>query len=194
MIQNKTTAITFAVLTFIVGSILLVNVIFYLFGYPISSFTEHQQYVFFAILISAVLASMVYGRGSKQRATRVREILEESLGVNVNEKDIYKILHTVEQVPPFVVNKYVSLNINAVEEFDDRIYKYKKDLNKDDLSNIRKIVETPVEELQTLLDKLYLETKMEQFKILAGPDAKPLIEINLLELKRALFDEISLPT
>ena len=194
MVQNKTTAIILSILTFVIGSILLVNGIFYLLGYPISSFGEHQLYVFFAILLSAILASIVYGRGSKERASQVKEILEESLGITFNEKDIYKVLRTIEQVPPFVVNKYVSLNINAVEEFDDRIYKYKKDLNKDDLSNIRKIVETPVEELQTLLDKLYLETKMEQFKILAGPDAKPLIEINLLELKRALFDEISLPT
>ncbi len=187
MIQNKITAIIVAILTFIVGGVLLVYVIFYLFGYPISSLLEHQQYVFFAILVSAVLASMVYGRGSRERATGVGEILEESLGVRVNEKDIYKILHTVEQIPPFVVNKYVSLNINVVEEFDERIYEYKKELTKDDLFKIRKIIETPIEELQMLLNKLYLETKMEQFKILAGPDAKTLIEMNLQELKRILL-------
>jgi ABC-type multidrug transport system fused ATPase/permease subunit len=188
MIQNKTTAITLAVLTFILMSVLLVIVIFYIFGYSLSSLSENQIYIFFAILVSAVLASMVYGRGSKERANQVKEILEESLGITVNEKDIYKILRTIEQIHPSVVNKYVSLDINVVEEFDDRIEIYKKELSDEELSKIKKIIEPPIEELQVILGKLYLETGMEQFKILAEPEAKPLIELNLQELKKILFD------
>lgn len=188
MIQNKTTAISLAVLTFIMGSVFLVIVIFYFFGYPLSSLKEHQIYVFFAVLISAVLASMVYGRGSKERASMVKEILMESPGINLEEEIIYKVLRTIEQVPPFVVNKYVSLNINAVEEFDKSIEKYKRELTEEDLYKIRKIIETPVLELQVVLGKLYLVTGMEQFKILAEPEAKPLIELNLQELSKILFD------
>lgn len=188
MIQNRTIAIILAILTFIIGSILLVSIIFYLLGYPFSTFKDHQLYVFFIILVSAILASMVYGRGSKERALKVKEILKESPGITIEEKVIYKVLRTIEQVPPFVVNKYVSLNINAVEEFDDRINKYKKELSEDDLSKIRKLIETPVEELQDILSKMYSKTKMEQFKILAEPEAKPLLELNLQELKKILID------
>ncbi len=189
MIQNKKTAIVLALLTFILGSVLLISVIFYLFGYPLSSISEHQLYVFFTILVSAVFASMVYGRGSKERASKVAVILDESLGISVKEKDIWKILSTLEQLPPYVVKRYVSLNINAVEELEDQIEDYKNKLSDDDLLKIRKIVETPVDELQILLNELYLETKLEQFKILAEPEAEPLIEINVQELKRVIFDE-----
>lgn len=189
MIQNKVTAIILAILTFILGSVLLTGIIFYFFGYPLSSLAEHQLYVFFAILISAMLASMVYGRGSKERASNVAKILEDSLGISVEEKDIWKILNTIEQLPPYVVDKYVSLDINAVDEFEDQIKDYKNKLGEEDLLKIKKIIDTPVKELQDVLNELYQETNMEQFKIMADPKAKPLIDLNVRELRRVLFYE-----
>lgn len=184
MIKNKTTAIILAILTFIIASVLLTSIIFYLFRYPLSAIAEHQPYVFLAILVSAMLASMVYGRGSKERASNVAKILDDSIGISVEEKDIWNILNTIEQFPPFVANKYVSLNINAVEEFEDKIEDYKNKLSEEDLFKIRKIIETPVEELQDVLNELYLETNMEQFKIMADPKAKPFIDLNVRELRR----------
>lgn len=188
MIQNKTIAFILAVLTFVLSSILLTSIIFYLLGYPLSSISEHQLYVFFAILVSAVFASMVYGRGSKERASKVAEILDEALQITIKEKDIWKLLRTIEQLPPYVVEKYVILNINAVEEYENGIKDYKKKLTDDDLLKIRKIIETPTHEIQDLLNELYLETKLEQFKILADPKAEPLIALNIRELNRVLFD------
>jgi hypothetical protein len=177
-------AIILAILTFVLGSVLLVSIIFYIFNYPISSIPEHQLYFFFAILVSALFASMVYGRGSKERASNVAKILDDSLGLEIKEDDIWKVLRMVEQMPPFVVNKYVSLNINALEEFEDKIEDYKSRLSDKDLLEIKRVIEMPIPELQDLLDKLYLETKLEHFKILADPKAAPLIELNLQELKR----------
>lgn len=188
MIQNKTTAIILAVLTFILSSFLLVILIFYFFGYPLSSLAEHQIYVFFAILIGVLLASMVYGRGSKERASTVTKILKNSLGIKVKEKDVYQVLRTIEQLPPFVVQKYISLNINAVKESEDKIENYKSKLTEENLLIIRKIIETPVEELQKISNEIYLQTKMEQFKFMAEPVAKPLIELNIQELKRVLLE------
>lgn len=182
-------AIILALLTFIVGSVLLVNIIFYILGYSLSSIWEHQIYLFFAVLVSAVLASMVYGRGSKERASNVAKILNESLGMDIKEKDVWKLLHTVEQIHPVIVSKYVSLNINAVEEFDNKIEEYKAQLTNEDLLKIREIIEKPIPELQSLLEELYLETNLEQFKILAEPPAEQLISLNLREIKRVLFDD-----
>ena len=47
----------------------------------------------------------------------------------------------------------------------------------------------PVPELQNLLNELYLITNIEQFKLLAEPKADPLIELNVEELKRILFND-----
>jgi hypothetical protein len=189
LIKNKIIAIILAVLTFILGSVLFVNIIFYILGYPLSSISEHQLYVFSAILASAVLASFVYGRGSKERASSVAKFLNESLGLKIKENDMWKALRTVEQLPPFVVNKHVYLNINAVEEFESQIKDYKSQLTDEDLLKIKEIIEMPIPELQDLLDKLYLETDLEQFKILADSKAGPFIALNLQELKKVLFNE-----
>lgn len=189
LIKNKTMAIILAILTFIVSSVSLVNIIFYFLGYPLSSIWEHQLYVFFAVLVGAVLASMVYGRGSKERASQVAKILNELLGLEIEEKVVWKFLHTMEQIPPVVVNKYVYLNINIVEEFDNKIGEYKSQMTDEDLVKIGKIIEKPIPELQSLLERLYLETDLEQFKILADPRAEQLIALNLREIKRVLFDD-----
>jgi hypothetical protein len=206
LIKNKAIAIVLAVLTFIVGSILLIWIIFYLAKIPLSSIWEgqNQLYVFTAILASAILASMVYGRGSKQRASDVTKFLNESLELELKEKDVYGWLRKFERIPTFVVNLYISMNINVVKEFegqmeenyghltDESILKIKKVMNEltdEDLLKIRKILEMPVPELQNLLNELYLITNIEQFKILAEPKAEPLIELNVEELKRILFND-----
>lgn len=188
MIKNKGIAIILAIFSFIAVSVLLTFTIFYLFGYPLSSIAEHQLYVFLSILAGAIVASMVYGRGTKERASKVAQILNNLLGISVEEKVIWKILNTLDQLPPFVVNKYVTLNINVVEEFEDQIMDQKNKLSDEDLLKIRKIIESPSEKLQEVLNELYTETDMEQFKIMANPAAKPLIDLNLGELKRVLFD------
>ncbi len=189
LIKNKAMAIILAVLTFIVGSALITGIIFYILGFPLSSISEHQLYVFLAILAGALLASFVYGRGSTERASKATKILNESFGLELKENDVWKVLRGIEQMPPFTVNKYVSMKINAVEEFEPQINEYKSKLTQKNLLDIKRILEMPVPELQDILNKLYLETKMEQFKILAEPEAKSLIELNLRELKRVLFNE-----
>ena len=189
LIKNKTIAIILAVITFVVGSVLITSIIFYVLGYPLSSISEHQLYVFFAVLVSAVIASFVYGRGSTERASNATKLLNESLGLELKEKDVWKALRAVEHMPPYAINKYITLNINAVDEFEVRIKDYTDKLSEDDLQTIKRIIETPVPELQNILNNLYLETKLEQFKVLAEPEAKSLIELNIKELKKVLFNE-----
>jgi len=45
----------------------------------------------------------------------------------------------------------------------------------------------PVDDLQEILKRAYLETKQEQLKILANPKAQPFIRKNLDELRKILF-------
>ena len=191
MIKNKTLAIILAVLTFVVGSIVITLAAFYVAKIPISTIWEgNNQYILFtAILVSAILASMVYGRGTKQKADESAEFLNERLGIQIRGKDIGKLLKLLENFPPFVVNMYISKNINAVEEFEIPIKEYMAKLNDKDLSKAREIIEMPISEIQDILNELYVITNMEQFKILSQPKAVPLIELNLNELKKVLFND-----
>lgn len=189
LIKNKTIAVILAVLTFIVGSVLLTVIIFYALGYPLSSIPQNQPFVFLAILVSAFLASRVYGGGSSERAAKATKYLNDTLGLKLNEKDVWKTLRAVEHMPTYALTKYITLNINAVDEFEVRITDYMDKLSDEELQTIKRIIEIPVHELQTILNNLYLETKLEQFKILAEPEAKPLIELNINELKKLIFKE-----
>lgn len=191
MIKNKTLAIILSILTFIVGSVVLTVVAFYIAKIPLSSMWEGQnQFILFsAILVSAVLASIVYGRGSKQKAAESAEFLNEKLNLQIEGKDIEVLLKLLGKFPPFVVNSYISKEINAVKEFEDAIKENTAQLTDGDLLKVRKIIEMPVPELQIILSELYEITNMEQLKILSESRAEPLIELNIIELKKILFNE-----
>lgn len=188
LIKNRTVALILSALTFILGSVLLTGLIFYAFGIPLSSIWEGQNqiYFFFAVLVSAVLASMVYGRGSKERAEEATDFLNQKLDMKVREKQVAPLLKLLESFPPYVVSDYVSQNINVVEEFENLIRENTAQIKDEDLQNLRKILDMPVPDIQNLLMELYSVTRMEQLKILAEPEAEPLIELNRDELKRVL--------
>lgn len=189
LIKNKTIAAILAVLTFIVGSVLLTVIIFYALGYPLSSIPQNQPFVFLAILVSAFLASRVYGGGGTERASKATKYLNETLGLELKDKDVWKALRAVEHMPTYALKKYITLNINAVDEFEVRITDHTNKLSDEELQTIKRIIEMPVPELQNILHNLYLETKLEQFQVLAEPEATSLIELNIKELKKLLFNE-----
>ncbi len=99
MINNKIIAIIAAVLTFLLGSILFISIIFYFFGYPLSSIPQHQTYAFSGILLGIVLASIVYGNRRKELALNLTKVLDELLGLEINEEDAKKIISTVKRIP-----------------------------------------------------------------------------------------------
>jgi hypothetical protein len=189
LIENRIIAIISAILTFIAGTTLSVFVIFYFGGYPLSSIYEHQLYVFFAVLIGVILASFVYGRGSNERAIKAQDCVGELLEVELKTKDMWRILRGVEQLPPFVIKDYISMNINFAKEYEEGIKRYRSKLTEENLAEIEKIIDKPVPQLQRVLNELYKETDMEQFKILADPSAEELITMNLKELKTILFPD-----
>ncbi len=189
MIKNRKLAITLAFLTFVLGSILITLILFYLAVLTISSIWQNQLYVFFAILISAILASIVYGRVNKQKSDKAAEFLNDEFKIGIRGKDMDVLLRMLRKFPPFLVNSYISKDINAVKEFKYPIKEYTDNLTNEDLLKIRKIMDMPVPKLQYLLNELYIITDLKQLEILAQPTAEQFIELNLGELKKILFKE-----
>ncbi|MGA2676679.1 MAG: hypothetical protein ACLQG5_00760 [Methanobacterium sp.] len=189
MINNKIIAIIAAIIAFILGSILVISIIFYFFGYPLSSIFQHQTYAFSGILVGVILASIVYGNRRKELAMNLTQVLDDSLDLEIKEEDVKKVINTVQRIPPFLINVYVDKDMNAVESFKDQISKYKSQLTDEDKIIIRRILEMPIPELQNLLNKSYLKTNLEQFKILAEPKSEAFLTLNLKELKKILIEE-----
>jgi len=189
LINNKIIAIIAAIIAFILGSILVISIIFYFFGYPLSSIFQHQTYAFSGILVGVILASIVYGNRRKELAMNLTKVLDDSLDLEIKEEDVKKVINTVQRIPPFLINVYVDKDMNAVESFKDQISKYKSQLTDEDKIIIRRILEMPIPELQNLLNKSYLKTNLEQFKILAEPKSEAFLTLNLKELKKILIEE-----
>lgn len=191
LIKNKKLAIVASILTFIGASLLFTSIIMYFAKIPLSGLWEgqNQLYFFTGILIAGGLATMVYGRGGTEKSAQAVRIINEALGIEVDRKDMWRILRAVEQMPPFAIKKYVSGNIDAIEWFEDQILDYKGKLSDENILKIKKVVDTPVDDLQRTLEMLYDETKLEQFKILSEPEARELIELNIREFKKVFFKE-----
>ena len=189
LINYKIIAIIAAIIAFILGSILVISIIFYFFGYPLSSIFQHQTYAFSGILVGVILASIVYGNRRKELAMNLTQVLDDSLDLEIKEEDVKKVINTVQRIPPFLINVYVDKDMNAVESFKDQISKYKSQLTDEDKIIIRRILEMPIPELQNLLNKSYLKTNLEQFKILAEPKSEAFLTLNLKELKKILIEE-----
>jgi hypothetical protein len=127
--------------------------------------------------------------GSNENASHLEKYLNESLELEINEDDLRGLLSMFERVPPFLLKIAVSRNMNAVKSFESQIEDYKSQLTDEDRLKIRKIIEMPIPELQKLLNKVYLKTNYEQFKILSNAKAKSFLALNLQELKVVLFNE-----
>ncbi len=115
--------------------------------------------------------------------------MNESLELEIKEDYIKEVLSIVERAPPFLINVYVSKDMNAVESFESQIEKYKSQLTDEDRLIIRRIIEMPIPELQNLLNDIYMKTNLEQFKILADSKSEPFLTLNVRELKKVLFNE-----
>ncbi|MDD3986085.1 MAG: hypothetical protein PHY59_09510 [Methanobacterium sp.] len=108
---------------------------------------------------------------------------------NITEEDVIEIMDQVIKVPNIILKGMVSRNINIVKKFENQILDYKSTLQNDELLKIRKVIETPVSELQKILLNVYKTTNKKQLKTLADPQSKHFIETNLNYLDMIYFNK-----
>lgn len=113
--------------------------------------------------------------------------METQTDIEVTEEDVIGLMDQFTKVPPLLLKMVVSGNSNVVNSFQGQIEGYKDKLSPEEMGKIKKVLGMPVEDLQEILKRAYLETKQEQLKILADPKAKPFLEKNLHALDRILF-------
>ena len=112
--------------------------------------------------------------------------MESQKEVKITEEDVIVMMDLFIKVPPLLLKMVVSRNSNVVKRFESQIEGYKSQMSDEDNAKIEKVLEMPVPELQSILNRAYEETHQKQLKILADPKAEPFIEKNLQELKKVL--------
>lgn len=112
--------------------------------------------------------------------------MESKKEVEINKKDIMGVMHVFTRVPPLMLKMVVKGNKNVVRSFESQIKDYYGKLTHEEIVKIEKVMETPVPQLQGILNEVYIETGQKQLKILADPKAKDFIKMNLRELELVL--------
>lgn len=106
----------------------------------------------------------------------------------ISEKDVLDIMDIFTKVPVMLLKGAIKSNMNVVKTFQDQVESYKNDLNPEEMDKIKYLTEMPVSEIQEILNNVYKRTGKEQLRVLADPDSKDFISLNLNELRKILFN------
>jgi hypothetical protein len=98
--------------------------------------------------------------------------------------DLEEYHNLFTMVPSFVLKRMAKKNSNLVDKFRPSIQSRFDKLTDEQKNKLDIILNSSVDDLQDLMDEAYTKTKLKQYKILANPEYKEFIELNLDELRK----------
>ena len=88
--------------------------------------------------------------------------------------------------PPFILERFAKKNTNFVLKFKSKAQSFIDGLNDEQMDKFNIVLNTDIDELQSVMNDAYEQSGKKQYKILANPKYKEFIEINLNELKNMI--------
>lgn len=104
----------------------------------------------------------------------------------ISYDDLKEYQHLFTLAPSFVLKRMAKKNSNLVAKFRQSIESHLSKLDDEQKIKLDLILNSDVDDLQSLLAEAYLKTKMKQYEILANPKYKDFIELNINELKKII--------
>ena len=104
----------------------------------------------------------------------------------ISYDDLKEYQHLFTLTPSFVLKRMAKKNSNLVAKFRQSIESHLSKLDDEQKIKLDLILNSDVDDLQSLLAEAYLKTKMKQYEILADPKYKDFIELNINELKKII--------
>ncbi|MDO5859625.1 hypothetical protein [Methanobrevibacter sp.] len=95
-------------------------------------------------------------------------------------KDYEKLLSLA---PSFLLERYAKKNTNLVLKFESKIRPFIDKMNDGQKNKLDIVLNSEIEELQSILQDAYQKSNKKQYKILANPKYRKFIEINLDEIR-----------
>lgn len=102
----------------------------------------------------------------------------------ITYEDVIEHQHLFALAPPFLLERMAKRNSNLVSKFRSNIQSELDKLDDAHRSKLNIILNSDVGDLQSLMNEAYLKTNKKQYKILANPDYRQFIELNLEELRK----------
>ena len=105
--------------------------------------------------------------------------------ITYNDIEEYEKLFSL--TPPFLLERFAKKNTNIVLKFKSNIEGFLSGMDENHKHKLDIVLNSPVDELQGLMNEAYKHSNKKQYKILANPKYKQFIELNLNELEKILM-------
>lgn len=112
----------------------------------------------------------------------IGEIMED----RITYDDLKEHEHLFTMAPSFVLKRMARRNSNVVAKFKPAIESHLDKLNDEQRRKLQIILDSDVEDLQDLLRRAYVQTRLKQYEILSNPRNRGFIELNLNELRKLI--------
>lgn len=108
----------------------------------------------------------------------------------MDEKITYEDVREYEKLftlaHSFLLERFAKRNTNLVLKFKPAIESHINNLTDDQKHKLNLMLNTDVEDLQSLMNEAYTKTKIKQYRILANPKYRDFIEYNLSEIGKLI--------
>ena len=102
--------------------------------------------------------------------------------VKITYSDVEEYEKFFSLLPPFLLERFAKKNTNLVLKFKSQVQSLINGLNENEKVKLDIVLNTDTDELQGLMNEAYEHVGKKQYKILANPDYKEFVKINLNEL------------
>lgn len=94
----------------------------------------------------------------------------------------------VSKIPTLILKRLIRKNSNFVLKFESIILSHINNLNLNQKEQLNIILEADINELQELSQESYEKSGIKAFKLIADPNCKDFLELNLNELKKLISE------
>ena len=101
----------------------------------------------------------------------------------ITYEDIKEFEGFFTMTPPFLLERFAKKNTNFVSKFAPKVKSFIDGLDEAHLKKLDIVLNSDIDELQSVLAEAYEKSGKKQYKILANPKYKEFIQINLNELR-----------
>ena len=96
---------------------------------------------------------------------------------------IWEIIHIN---PPLLLERFAKKNTNLVLKFESQVKSHLNGLSDSQKDKLNLILDSDVDELQSIMAEAYQKSNKKQYKILADPKYKQFIEDNLNGIRKII--------
>lgn len=91
--------------------------------------------------------------------------------------------------PPFLLERFAKKNTNLVSKFKSKAENYMNNMSDNQKAKLDIVLNSDIEELQSIMAEAFEKSNKKQYKILANPKYREFIELNLNEVRKMVMDK-----